>query len=388
MDARRFKVEQVFTPHSPIDDNALFAGRVEQTGRVLDALGTKGKHVVIYGQRGVGKTSLANVLEARFTIPEVSLEMVRVNCDSKDDYSSIWVKALSGLSVTSKAQPMGFGKDEVPVDSPVLHLTGKKSDLGTADVRKAFEPFKAAGVLVGVILDEFDRVEDGTTRALMADTVKLLSDHNMTATLVFVGVAKTVDELIAEHESIERNLVQVPMPRMSDAEIDQILKAGFKAADVKSRKPVRQRLVRFSRGLPHYAHLLGKYAALHALKRADPELTDADMDHAVEKALHDAQQSTQAAFERAVAGGDAALTSVLLASAHAESDDMGTFDTGSVQKRLEESLDDKTLERCLFELCEEARGPTLERMAANPGWRYRFRNPLLQPFVLLKGHDS
>lgn len=56
------EASRVFTPAAPIDDRALFAGRTVQVVNVLDAVNQKGQHAIIFGDRGVGKTSLANVL--------------------------------------------------------------------------------------------------------------------------------------------------------------------------------------------------------------------------------------------------------------------------------------------------------------------------------------
>jgi hypothetical protein len=40
----------------------LFAGRSEQVDQIIGAICQKGYHVVLYGDRGVSKTSLSNVL--------------------------------------------------------------------------------------------------------------------------------------------------------------------------------------------------------------------------------------------------------------------------------------------------------------------------------------
>ena len=43
---------------APIDEEDLFAGRLEEVSRILQAVMEKSKHVVLFGERGVGKTSL------------------------------------------------------------------------------------------------------------------------------------------------------------------------------------------------------------------------------------------------------------------------------------------------------------------------------------------
>src|SRR5580700_10179297 len=78
-----------------------------------------------------------------------------------------------------------------------------------------------------IIIDEFDRIEDSDVRVKMADTIKTLSDNAIRTNLILVGVADSVDDLIGDHPSIERAIKQVPMPRMSKAELPEIVDNGI-----------------------------------------------------------------------------------------------------------------------------------------------------------------
>jgi len=55
-------IMNVFTPALAIGDPARFAGRQEQLDAVSIALQSEGTQIVIYGNRGVGKSSLARQL--------------------------------------------------------------------------------------------------------------------------------------------------------------------------------------------------------------------------------------------------------------------------------------------------------------------------------------
>ena len=74
-----------------------------------------------------------------------------------------------------------------------------------------------------VIIDELDRITDAGTKAKLADTIKTLSDNSTKTTLVLVGVADSIDDLILEHRSIDRALVQIQMQRMSKLELMEIV---------------------------------------------------------------------------------------------------------------------------------------------------------------------
>ena len=107
-----------------------------------------------------------------------------------------------------------------------------------------------------VIFDEFDRVKSTEVITAMADTIKALSDNSVNATVLLIGVANSVKELIREHHSIERALVQIPMPRMSDDEIRTIIDKGLARLTMGIDDAAREDLVMFSQGVPYIAHLL------------------------------------------------------------------------------------------------------------------------------------
>jgi Cdc6-like AAA superfamily ATPase len=201
---RLFQVSRAFTPAAPVGSFSLFAGRFDQVSSCLDAISQAGLHIAVYGERGVGKTSLANVLPAIITAAEIpQLGAVRVDCNTNDTYATIWCKVFR--------EP---GRQEpVPVEIPALITDPEEIRFFLGEV----------GREVLIVLDEFDRVEDDDALSMLADTVKTLSDHSTGVTLMFVGVAASVEHLLGEHESIVRNVRQIPMQRMSRDEIEALL---------------------------------------------------------------------------------------------------------------------------------------------------------------------
>jgi len=228
---------RAFTPGAAIDKLDLFAGRLDQIMDVLRALDQRGQHVVLYGERGVGKTSLANVLaELNVTrgTQTARLPSVSVNCSKKDDFASIWYHLLRDLGVA-------------PSNLEAIDLTPE-------DVRHALDAVKEPTL---VIIDEVDRLDNASeTHMLLADTVKTLSDHSSAITLVLVGVADSVEGLVGEHPSTERALSQVLMPRMSPVELGEIVDKGLAQMHMGIAPAAKARITHLSEGLPHYTHLL------------------------------------------------------------------------------------------------------------------------------------
>jgi ABC-type uncharacterized transport system fused permease/ATPase subunit len=73
--AKSFEASQLFSPSAPINEHELFAGRGSEIRKVLEAVTERGKHVVLFGERGVGKTSLSQIFSGLFptTLKHISL---------------------------------------------------------------------------------------------------------------------------------------------------------------------------------------------------------------------------------------------------------------------------------------------------------------------------
>lgn len=379
---------RVFTPGAPIDERALFAGRIEQIRQVVDAVSQVGLHAVIYGERGVGKTSLANVLSEFLRGTTGSVLAPRVNCDSSDTYDSLWRKALSDIEFSKEQLGIGFGSQSTILRQSVVESLPREITPDT--VRRTLISL-ARGLLLIVIFDEFDRLPHDGLTGLMADTIKMLSDQSAPVTLVIVGVADSVHDLIAEHQSIERALVQVPMPRMTKSELSDIVRNGLSRLDMDAAPDAADEICTLSRGLPYYTHLLALQACRAALDAGNKSLAGEHVEVAIRKALEKSQQSIQNAYYTATKSPrrENLFREVLLACALARTDDYGFFTAAAVRHSLNRfmrrSFDIANFARHLKEFSGDRRGAILVRIGESHRVRFRFSNPLMQPFVTMTG---
>src|SRR5690349_8630122 len=100
----------VFTPTVPVpvSQESLFAGRMSEIRRVVDAINQRGKHAIIYGERGVGKTSLANIIATKLQSVR-PIVAPRINCDGTDSFTTLWKKVFSEVDlIKKKRQAPGF----------------------------------------------------------------------------------------------------------------------------------------------------------------------------------------------------------------------------------------------------------------------------------------
>jgi Cdc6-like AAA superfamily ATPase len=93
---------RVFSPSAPVNSLDLFAGRINEIQKVSSAVNTRGRHTIMYGDRGVGKTSLANILQE--VLQDISdAKVVKINCNENDDYRSVWRRAFTKIPVIYEA---------------------------------------------------------------------------------------------------------------------------------------------------------------------------------------------------------------------------------------------------------------------------------------------
>ncbi len=383
-----FQCGRIFNPAAPINDYDLFRGRVQQLDRVVSAIATRGQHVVLFGDRGVGKTSLANILKTALQ-QEASLEFIFVNCSKTDTYLSVWKNALAAIPILIEEpgeqdlpRQVEYGLDQFLI-SPESMSSG---ELKRLLCRKCAEDHELV-----IIFDEFDRMGIEHRRAF-ADTIKDLSDSSVNATIILIGVAQSATGLIEEHKSIERCIAQVYMPPMADYELRQIIEKGLAKLDLKIDRENTDIIVTLSRGYPYYTHLLCYHAAVRAVKLASPFIATADLAHSIKESLEKAQASVKDEYLKAAQGQrrGTKYPVLVLACALASTDEMGYFRPVDV-KTIE---NDKVIASNIVQDCseqlnklatDENRGYVLERVGSPRKYKYRFHNPLLRPYILMKG---
>ena len=376
----KLRAGQVFRPGTPIDKFSLFAGRQEQVEEIVHAINQTGQHVVIFGERGVGKTSLTRVLvELLFQAGIDVISPKNVNCDKNDTFATVWNKAfrelITMLKVRNRETSLQIHLDvsEVYSDTP-------------SDVRYALGLLPSQTVIV---IDEIDRIEDNETTTLFADLIKDLSDHSTPITLILVGVADSVDGLIREHRSVERALIQVHLPRMSSNELHEILSKGITDLDMTFTKDAANQIVQLSAGLPHYTHTLALYSTEHAIEQERLIVTTADVSEAIKKTV-DKPGSLLSIYETATQSSRKTLyEQVLLACAMSPKSELGFFSAASIKAPLEhitgKRYDIPAFARHLDALCSDGRGRVLSKTGISRQHRFRFVNPLLQPYIIIHG---
>jgi Cdc6-like AAA superfamily ATPase len=289
---------------------------------------------VVYGQRGVGKSSLARQLVKLATNDKSIVTRLKAPPHEELDFLPVYlacddsIKNVDGLLLRLLSDPEGLapwipfkvmqkqatGDISAQLSVKVITLGGKKSesiseraveveeDVTTTFVNACRALLKAGPAKHGLLLviDEFDRVKD---KRGMASLMKTLGPEGVRFALV--GVATTVQDLVMDHESVARQLSDgtVPVPPMSVAEMNEIIDRAEKllGGGIQFRDDARKWMINISRGHPYYIHLVGKHALLRALQAKETVVTETTVKDALtDIALKGTAPIQEAAYKKAI----------------------------------------------------------------------------------------
>lgn len=377
-----FQCGQVFTPSAPINNKEFFAGRLPQLKQVFNAINTQGQHAIIFGERGVGKTSLANILNS---VSSGQIFVIKVNCNTTDTFETLWHKVFSEVQISKTSLGLGFSPEQRQEQTPLIEVL-PENVINPSGIRSILQHQNRTVIIV----DEFDRLN--STHQLFADTIKELSDNSVQTTLILVGVARDIDELLKEHTSIDRCLMQIKIPRMTTAELNDIIDKAVNKLGMTINTNAKDLIVFLSNGLPHYTHLLGKESFTTAIMEKKYHVDLNHVDNGIMQAIEQQKQTIGSTYLKAITGqrSGTLYEEVLLACALAKVDEYGFFSSADVRQPLND-ITGKNYDIPNFSVhlnkfsSDTTRGPVLEKSGASRRFRFRFINPLLQPHVIMKG---
>jgi Cdc6-like AAA superfamily ATPase len=377
----RHEVLEKFTPSAPVTTRDLFAGRAIQLLQCMDVIAERGRHGIIYGEPGVGKTSISQVIRLLVPVRTSSVRYIRKAAFSSDTFSSIWLDVFREIKFSIRDEDVNR---EYSVSD--LYADGVKP----SDVVRELSLFSENDVPI-IVIDEFNLVRDEDASRLMAETIKALSDAGVKATVFVVGISDSVGELIEGHQSITRCTEEILMPRMQPDEMRDVIEGRLRTLGMSIHGDAKWKIINLTKGLPAFAHSMGKEAALSAIRRKVLKVTEEDVDISIDYVVNSNQNSLKTDYQTATHSNQARAKykEILTACAQAQSNEVGYFTPKQVEEPLSAILGKAvTVEffnRNLKEFTEDRRGKVLHRHGDPRIFRYRFENPAMQPFIIMKG---
>jgi hypothetical protein len=260
-------LHQHLSPTAPIQLEENLCGRGAQVRAIQQALYAPGRSIFIYGDRGVGKTSLAQTVAFRHQ--SANRDPTFLTCNPQTTFSSIMGDAIRALkqpqlpgspgSSTTQKGTMGvpgIASYEIAHTRQQVHSAPDSViDLNDA-VRLLLEIRAERKEDDVVVIDEFDRIVSDVERSYFADFIKQIGDQRIGIRFVFCGVGESLEKLLGAHASCYRYLESMELPRLSwDARFEIIDRAAAALNITVGDRP-RFRISAISDGFPHYVHLV------------------------------------------------------------------------------------------------------------------------------------
>ncbi len=310
---------EAFTPTQPKTGRHRLIGRERELERILQTLQEDRAHVVLYSERGRGKTSLANrVVEA---LRRSGTIVARHTCEAGttfDDLMRGLMRDLPQSLLAARAVP-GLPGDRTEEGCAPALPPGPLRPLDIVTLPQRLD----CRFLVCVV-DEFDRVEDPGTRTRLADLIKQLSDRAAPLLFLIVGVSDNLDQILGQHPSIQRAVLGVHLPLFSDRDVAMLIARGETDAGIGFPASVVARITVLARGMPYMAQLLGLRLAQAAKARGDATVLEADFNEAVGRLIEDAGPRVVALYAALTSHGrDAEMALALRRIASAPQDPWG-----------------------------------------------------------------
>jgi uncharacterized protein len=260
------------SPSRPITSIELLKGRSKKLQQIREAFASPGRHVFIYGDRGVGKTSLAQTAASLHHSADAS--PISLSCAAS--FFQIIQDLLRNCSVP-RARSKGT-KKTVRVGMPILGAEYQVSRDPTPlreiasineavyELRNALQGYADEPV---VVFDEFDLVTDDRDKQLFADLIKQISDQGIGVKMIFTGIGRSISDLLKVHNSTARYLETIELQRLDIDSRLEIINDCADALKVEVGRDTAIRIAMVSDGFPHYVHLICEKTFWHLFNKPD-----------------------------------------------------------------------------------------------------------------------
>jgi hypothetical protein len=321
--AAPLRANEVFTPTKPRVGRKALIGRQEEIETIVQALTEDKAHVVLYSERGRGKTSLSNIIVEG--LRRSGLIVAQHSCEAGSTFDSIIHGLARSLPETLLATPVRAEKCEG------CEAALPAGPLRPADIVSLLPRLSVKSLTC--VIDEFDRVVDSSTRTRLADTIKQLSDRGLPLVFMVVGVSESLEEILGQHPSIQRNLVSVHLPLLSTENIMGLVEKGSRAAGLSYSPELVEMIALVAGGMPYVAQLLGLRVAQIAARRGSTGVGIEALKAAAQRMIREMPPQTLARLTEITASGeDADLLAALRRVATASNDVWGHMSVGEAGK--------------------------------------------------------
>lgn len=255
---------KVLSPSRPLQSEEFLKGRSDQLSALRRALIQPGRHALVHGLRGVGKSSLAQT--GAYSLPETE-EPILIGCDERSTFSKIIREVFDQVSgrspnfekeITEKG--LSFSRFGIGANGVSTIEEGKPSDPSSVNEAVRLLRFLSESLTfrLCVVVDEFDLILDRNEQVAFTNFLKQISDQHVEAVFIICGIGESVEAVMDAHKSADRYFHTVGLGQLPWEARFEIVKNAADSLGVEIDENTVIRIARISDGFPHYIHLIAE----------------------------------------------------------------------------------------------------------------------------------
>jgi hypothetical protein len=397
------KLKETLSPALPIRTVELLKGREDELETVRRALLMPGRHAFIYGDRGVGKSSLAHTAANLYQSSDGA--SITVSGSSDGTFNSIIAniayqalnrsrveqetKQTRTLSFSWRGLSLGGSREMSPVDfveylRTIGDAVGLLAEIGKLHSRTPV-----------IVLDEFDTIADVNERNKFASLIKMIGDQEVPIKFIFTGVGSSLTALLGAHQSAYRQLASVELGRLGWEGRREIAMKAAHAFGLDLDNNVAWRIAMVSDGFPYYIHLIMEKMLWEAFTAGDPVET-LEQSHylaGLAVAIGEITAELRLPYEKAVLNRSREYEAVVWATADGEdlqrdsANMYASYEMVCMKRREEAALSRQKFGERLRQLRSAAYGSILKSMEKRPGW-FTYTEKMLRGYVRMQAEAN
>jgi N-acetylglucosaminyldiphosphoundecaprenol N-acetyl-beta-D-mannosaminyltransferase len=249
-------------------------GRKAELERLRTTLLDNHRHVMIYGQRGYGKTSLARVFGG--LADDAGHAIFYVACERNLSFHKLIIQLV----------------DEIVSALPANVELGRRREIWQESLSSIFEIAESLSSVKGgpiiFILDEYDRIGRDDTRESLIELIKNLSDISAEVKFLLVGVAHDAMKILGYHPSIHRCLTCMPLQRLMPESLTRYLADKSESLNLNLSHDAIRDVVHVCAGSTYHAQLIGQLLIARAKSEQDKSIDPVNLKDIFQEIVKDA----------------------------------------------------------------------------------------------------
>lgn len=375
---------EVFTPAHPKASLGDFTGRADTIAKITQSIEEEQAHVMLLGRRGLGKTSILNIIAE--SARSAGYLVARISCTRDLTFDDFLRTVFDDLSRHAAEAAAGDAlMRQIGVDR--LSDLIDQSQQSVQSALRAFSAISSQRVLI--VIDDIHRVRQTSLTDQLHDLLSALSDTGTSASMLIAARDHGEDLPLFGREEAPSGTVAISLDPMPPGEIADILRRGGGRLGVYFGDEALHSIVLLCQGNPVIAQWLGLLITRRVLHRYGESADMQDVVAAASEAANRANPYTSDRLDRATSkGGNAVdVDNVLYLAARAVTGMDETFAPATLNDEAAflglPPYPEAKLHSILTHQSKEAE-PLLEKLAESGYRRYRFVDPQIPSIIMLR----